>query len=94
MAKRNDPTGAEVQQMQHVEKELARFLTRYQDNTEVAIIVCAMIRVARKLLDKYPPGMRAQLTSGSVAYLQRATPDLEADAGGLPPGFYIPKGIM
>ncbi len=39
--------------MKHIENEIAREVVKYRENTETAIVVFALVRVARALLRKY-----------------------------------------
>lgn len=47
--------------MRQVDVEVAKAVVQFRENTEAAIVVFALTRVAKQLLDKYPPNTRRTL---------------------------------
>ena len=75
MAERSEPTSTEIDRMAFIQREVEKAVIPYRENTEAAIVVGALMRVARILLDLYPEGLRAELVEAASAYL--AHRDLE-----------------
>lgn len=59
---------------QWIQDKIARAVLPFRENTEAAIVVLALIRCARILLDLYPKQARADLLEVIVLYLTGSTP--------------------
>lgn len=55
--------------MRHIEDEVAKRLLEFKDNTEAALVVFALIRIAKRMLALYPDATRAELTEVIVMTL-------------------------
>lgn len=91
MGVRNEPVTEEVKAMNDVQVALKKFLAQF-NRVEAMVIVGAMNRVARELLDGYPEELRRELTKGTVAYFERREMTEESSLESL--GFVVPKGLM
>lgn len=61
----------DVDQMQRIELDIATVIAKYRHNTEVAIIVFALVRVVRVLLSKYSDAFRTMLLKMVFQFLQQ-----------------------
>lgn len=62
--------------MKHIEGEIARAVLPYRENTEAFIVVCALVRVARLLLQRYPMKTRVLLRNEVLDFIEE-----KVDAG-------------
>lgn len=69
--KPGEPATIDVDRMNFLEAEITKAILPYRENTEAAIVVAALMRCARKLIDRYNPVAKKQLTEVTVAYLER-----------------------
>lgn len=50
-----------VDRMKHIDTQVARAVAPFRENTEAMIVIFSLVRVARKLLDLYPPHTRLEI---------------------------------
>lgn len=65
---------ANVDRMVHVQEQIERAVLPFRENTEAAIVVLALMRVARKLLDLYSAKTRGELRDVIDLYLSGDAP--------------------
>jgi hypothetical protein len=70
--------GSEGLRMQHIEVEVMKLLTPYRENTEAALVIFAILRIARSLLRLYSAQTQAQLLPVLVAFLEGKEPGTDA----------------
>lgn len=68
-----------LERMAFLEGEIRKAIVPYRDNTEAAIAVFALVRVAKALLGLYPPATRGAIVDVAQLYLM----DDEPNAAGL-----------
>lgn len=90
MANKSEPTIIDIEQMNHLQREITKAILPYRENTEAAIVAAALVRVARTMIDKYNPVAKRQLTEVSVAYLERREVRVDEDQAQI----IIPPGVM
>lgn len=84
---------ADTERMHFMQSEIAKAILPYRENTEAAIVVMALMRVARILLRLYPEPVRGELLSACVAYLQgKGVEAVEAKSPLEALGFWVPPG--
>ncbi len=67
-----------LERMAHVQTLIERAVLPFRENTEAAIVVFALIRVARFLLNLYPEKVRAELLEIISLYLKDEARVVEA----------------
>lgn len=87
----------DTDRMDFIQREIERCVLQFRENTETAIILGALLRVARLLVSLYKPGIRNSLITDSVAYLNAARSDEGRNqpkpmVTGLGPNFWLPPG--
>jgi hypothetical protein len=84
----------DVERMDHIQREIEKVIVQYRHNTEVLIMIGALMRVVRLLVSLYPYGIRQSLIADNVAYLNAARSDEGRDkpTSGLGPNFWLPPG--
>jgi hypothetical protein len=87
-------SNADVERMDYIQREIEKTVIQFRHNTEVLIIIGALMRVVRLLIGLYPPGVRNPLISDNVAYLNAARTNEGRDKpqSGLGPNFWLPPG--
>jgi len=77
---------ADEERMKHIENELARKCNEFRENTEAAIVVFALLRVARTLLKLYRKKTRETLLEDvGIPFLRGQTQPgrlIDGDVGG------------
>lgn len=69
MGKTLEFSAAEFEQMIAVQHEVNRAVLPFRENTEAALVIFALARTAKALLDLYNPLSRAETTEIVVAFL-------------------------
>jgi len=86
----DEPRQVDVEQMNHIQREIERAVLPYRDNTEAAIVVSALMRVARILIRLYPERAQRDLIAVTVAFLRNEEVDIEGETPLLlPPGWKV-----
>lgn len=56
--------------MKNAQGEIVKAIVPYSENTEAALVIFALCRCAKIMLDLYPPAKRAALVEVIVGFLQ------------------------
>jgi hypothetical protein len=86
----DEPKKVDVDQMNHIQREVERVLLQYRENTEAAIVVSALMRCARILIRQYPERAQKDLLTVTIAFLRGDDVEVEGENTLLlPPGFRV-----
>lgn len=69
-----------LEQMQHVQRQITKAILPYRDNTEAALVILALVGAAKILLDLYNPQSRAELAEVITAHLVNDSRIIGGDA--------------
>lgn len=61
---------ADVEQLKRIEAEIVRAILPFRQTTEAAIVICALVRIARGMLNQYTGNMKLVLRDRTVDFLK------------------------
>lgn len=71
----------DLERMLFVQAEIAKTILPYRQNTEASLVIFALVRCAKILLDLYPPETREQLAEVVIYFLRGGKDNPELVAG-------------
>src|SRR5688572_9491125 len=82
----------DIERMIHVQHTIERAIMPFRENTEAAIVIMAMMRIARILLGLYPMNVRRALVEQNEAFFRQDITVEERQQSTLGPNFWVPPG--